>query len=89
MNIVVDEYSVWTTALKADRLLNRLPTEQIAHLGDGFEWDVTEADVVIARRYLVGARVRAITLGREITRMATAPEGVLLEHPTLRDLASA
>jgi hypothetical protein len=89
MNIAVDEYSVWTTALKADRLLNRLPAEQIAHLGDGFEWDVTEADVVIAHRYLVGARVRAITLGREIARMATVPDGVLLEHPTRRDLASA
>jgi hypothetical protein len=89
MNIVVDEYSVWTTALKADRLLNRLTAEQIAHLGDGFGWDVTEADVVIARRYLIGARVRAIMLGREISRMATLPDGVLLEHPTLRNLASA
>ncbi|RWZ53020.1 hypothetical protein ELQ90_03575 [Labedella phragmitis] len=89
MNILVDECSVWTTALKADRLLNRLPAEQIAHLGDGFEWDVTESDVAIARRYLIGARVRAIALGREIARMATAPDGVLLEHPTLKALAPA
>ncbi|RWZ68235.1 hypothetical protein ELQ92_03120 [Labedella populi] len=89
MNIVIDEYSVWTTALKADRLLNRLPAEQIAHLGDGFAWDITDEDVIVARRYLVGARVQAVVLGREIARMVAAPEGVLLEHPARRDLATA
>lgn len=89
MDIAIDEYSVWTTALKADRLLNRLPAEQIAHLGDGFEWDITDADVIVARRYLIGARVQAVVLGREIARMVAVPDGVLLEHPTLRDLASA
>ncbi len=83
MNIVIDEYSVWTTALKADRLLNRLPAEQIAHLGDGFGWDITDADVVIARRHLIGARVEAIVLGREITRMTALVGGDVIELPTL------
>lgn len=86
MNIVIDEHSVWTTATKADRLLNRLPAEQIAHLGDGFDWDITDADVVVARRYLVGARVQAIVLGREIAKMVASPEAIVSAHPVLRQL---
>lgn len=88
MNIAIDEHSVWTTATKADRLLNRLPTEQIAHLGDGFEWDITDADVVIARRYLLGARVQAVVLGREIAKMVATPDAIISEHPTLRQLVA-
>jgi hypothetical protein len=86
MNIVIDEHSAWTTATKADRLLNRLPAEQIAHLGDGFDWDITDADVVVARRYLVGARVQAIVLGREIAKMVASPEAIVSAHPVLRQL---
>lgn len=88
MNIVIDEHSVWTTSLKADRLLNRLPSEQIAHLGDGFEWEITDADVVVARRYLIGARVQAIVLGREIAKMTAAPDAIVSEHPALRHLVT-
>lgn len=92
MNIAIDEHTVWTTALKADRLLNRLPTEQIAHLGDGFDWDITDADVVVARRYLLGARVQAVVLGREIAKMVAAPStsaferAIISEHPTVHHL---
>lgn len=70
---IVEDHSVWTATMKADRLLNRLPAELIAHLGDGFGWDVTDQDVAVARRHLVGDRVQAIVLGREIARMVSAP----------------
>jgi hypothetical protein len=88
MNIAIDDYSVWTAATKADRLLNRLPAEQIAHLGDGFEWEITDADVLVARRYLIGARVQAIVLGREIAKMVASPDAIISEHPTLRQLVA-
>lgn len=83
MNIVIDEHSVWTTALKADRLLNRLPVERIAHLGDGFDWRVNDTDVVVARRYLVGARVHAIVLGRDLASIVV-PDAIVSPHPTAR-----
>ncbi|PSL37920.1 hypothetical protein CLV49_1528 [Labedella gwakjiensis] len=74
----IDEDTIWETVQKADRLLNRLPAEQIAYLGDGFPWAVTEDDVVIARRSLKGARVGAIQLGFEIAQLA-AREGAVRE----------
>jgi hypothetical protein len=88
MNIAIDEHSVWTAALKADRLLNRLPAEQIAHLGDGFDWEISDADVVVARRYLIGARVQAIAIGREIARMVASPDAIITDHPALRPLVA-
>ena len=86
MNIAIDEHRVWTTALKADRLLNRLPAEQIAHLGDGFDWEISDDDVVVARRYLIGARVQAIVIGREIAKMVASPDAIVSAHPVLRQL---
>jgi hypothetical protein len=67
----IDEDTLWETIQKADRLLNRLPAEQIAYLGDDFPWDVTEDDVAIARRSLKGARAAAIMLGAEIAQLKT------------------
>jgi hypothetical protein len=74
----IDEDTIWETVQKADRLLNRLPAEQIAYLGDDFPWAVTEDDVAIARRSLKGARIGAIQLGFEIAQLA-ARESVVRE----------
>lgn len=65
----IDEDRLWETIQKADRLLNRLPAEQIAYLGDDFPWDVTEDDVAIARRSLKGPRGAAVLLGFEIAQL--------------------
>jgi hypothetical protein len=70
----IDEDTIWETIQKADRLLNRLPAEQIAYLGDGFPWEVTEDDVAIARRNLKGARAGAIMLGFEIAQLSAREE---------------
>lgn len=77
----IDEDTIWETVQKADRLLNRLPVEQIAYLGDDFPWDVTENDVAIARRSLKGARVGAIQLGFEIAQLTAR------ENSTREDIA--
>ena len=74
----IDEDTIWETVQKADRLLNRLPVEQISYLGDDFPWSVTEDDVAIARRSLKGARVGAIMLGFEIAQL-TAREDTARE----------
>ena len=64
------DQDAWIVTKKADRLLNRLPVDQIAHLGDGFGWAVTSDDVAIARRLLTGARLQALLLGYEIAQLS-------------------
>ncbi|RWZ67838.1 hypothetical protein ELQ92_00770 [Labedella populi] len=66
MIALIDDEATWLCALKADRLLGLLPTAQIAHLGDTFPWAVTDVDVGVARTHLIGARLRAIELGRRL-----------------------
>ncbi len=69
MTALIDDEATWLCTMKADRLLGLLPTEQIAHLGDGFPWSVTDDDVRVARTHLVGVRVRVIELGRRIAEL--------------------
>lgn len=70
MTALDDDEAAWLATVKADRILGVLPAAQIAHLGDGFPWAVTDDDVVVARAHLVGARVGAIEVGRRIARLA-------------------
>lgn len=70
MIALIDDEATWLCTLKADRLLGLLPTAQIAHLGDAFPWAVTDADVGVARTHLVGARLRAIEIGRRIAELS-------------------
>jgi hypothetical protein len=69
MIALIDDEATWLCTLKADRLLGLLPAAQIAHLGDSFPWAVTDADVGVARTYLVGTRLRAIEIGRRIAEL--------------------
>lgn len=70
MNNQATNEELWIATMRADRLLNRLPAEQIAYLGDDFGWTVTSDDVAVARRLLTGARLQAILLGYEIAQLA-------------------
>lgn len=66
MIALIDDEATWLCMMKADRLLGVLPTAQIALLGDGFPWTVTDDDVRIARTHLVGVRLDAILVGRRL-----------------------
>lgn len=66
---MTNDSSRWELEMKADRILCRLPGEQIAYLGDGFPWVVTAADLQNA--YLVApVRKAALRLGREAALIA-------------------
>jgi len=66
----VTNHNLWIATKKADRLLDRLPCEQIAYLGDGFGWAVSSDDVTVARRLLTGERLQALLLGYEIAQLS-------------------
>jgi hypothetical protein len=72
VRILTDDEATWECAMKADRLLGVLPTQQIAYLGDGFPWEVTERDVQVARTHLIGPRFHAIMVGRELAHLRPA-----------------
>ena len=75
MTALIDDEATWLCVVKADRILGLLPARDIAHLGDAFPWAVTEEDVAVARTHLVGARLRAIELGRRLAILAAAEDG--------------
>lgn len=73
---LINDEATWLCVMKADRILGILPTRQIAYLGDDFPWAVTAEDVGVARTHLLGPRLHAIELGRQLALLSegdTAP----------------
>ncbi|MCW4458202.1 hypothetical protein [Microbacterium sp. MPKO10] len=58
----------WELEMKADRVLYRLTVEQMAYLGNGFPWAITEDDLSLID--LVDAvRQAALGLGHRATKL--------------------
>lgn len=57
--------------MKADRVLYRLPAEQIAYLGDTFPWAVTDEDLQ-DRALVDSVRQTALGLGHRATAIAAS-----------------
>jgi hypothetical protein len=81
MIALINDEATWQVVMKADRILGVLPTREIAYLGDGFPWAVTDEDVAVARTHLVGARVQAIEMGRRLARLAEDDEAAAERSP--------
>lgn len=63
----------WELEMKADRILCRISVDQLAYLGDGFPWEVSDEDIadsalvdeVRQRALELGVRARGITATEE------------------------
>lgn len=64
---------VWIATMKADALLGRISDEYRVQLGATFDWEVSDADLRVARASLSTQRIEALTRRHADTRPVAAP----------------